>query len=157
VQLDEQQVNELIDIARRWNYLADLVVQVSWSMSPDWDRALAETELELRRATEFLLDIVRPAVPGIAPANLEEQPFLRDASAPFDPDQALELAEIARIARVRSHQLRPVLAGLPEDSVEFWDARKIVDRLHFYAGELLEMVSLVDPERARRIVADTAR
>jgi hypothetical protein len=86
--------------------------------------------------------------PQIQPESLGATEYFRDASMPFGQEQAVQLAELARAARLRSHQLRPMLSEVRGDSVTFWDARKIVDRLRLHAGELLEIVRLVDPARA---------
>jgi hypothetical protein len=73
--------------------------------------------------------------------------YVPDVSVRFSLEQGQRLAELARAATLCSHRLHP-LTELPQDSVAFWDARKIVDRLAFHAGELLSYVRLVDPARA---------
>jgi len=79
--------------------------------------------------------------------------YIRDANMPFGQEQAVQLAEIARAARLRSHQLRPMLSEVPGDSVTFWDARKIVDRLDFDGRELLGYVRMINPDRVSEILA----
>ena len=155
ITLETAQVNKLVDIARRWYALISLVEPVAVMVDPKWESALTSAEAELRGATGVLLDIVRPAVPQIQPETLGATEYIRDANMPFGQEQAVQLAEIARAARLRSHQLRPMLSEVPGDSVTFWDARKIVDRLRLHAGELLAIVRLVDPARAAFVIEES--
>ncbi len=48
-----------------------------------------------------------------------------------------------------------MLSEVPGDSITLWDARKIVDRLRLHAGELLEIVRLVDPVRATLVMKES--
>ena len=155
ITLETAQVNKLVDIARRWYALISLVEPVAVMVDPKWESALTSAEAELRDATGVLLDIVRPAVPQIQPETLGATEFIRDANMPFGQEQAVQLAEIARAARLRSHQLRPMLSEVPGDSVTCWAARKIVDRLRVHAGELLAIVRLVDPARATLVIKES--
>ena len=148
IQLDTAQANRLIDIARRWYALAALVDPVCAMVDPKWERPLAEAKTELLQAVWFLVEILRPGLPGLQPDGLDAISYVRGLSVPFGREHAERLAEFARAARLRSHRLHPLLTEVPEESVTFWDARKIVDRQAFHAGELLDYVRLLDPELA---------
>ncbi len=152
--LDAAQVNDLIYITRRWHELAGLVESVTVMADKKWESPLASAELELRQSTTVLLRILRTAVPDIRPDGLGAMEYVRDASVRIGQNEAVELAETARTARLRSHQLRPLLSEFPDETVTLWDARKIVDRLHYHAGELLQLVRLVDPARAALVASE---
>ena len=57
--------------------------------------------------------------------------------------------------RTRNTTSSTLLSEVPGNSVTFWDARKIVDRLRLHAGELLEIVRLLDPVRATLVIEET--
>lgn len=148
IQLDTGQANRLIDIAGRWYALVALVDPVYAMVDPKWERPLAEAKTELLETVWFLVEILRPALPELQPDGLNAISYVRDLSVSFSREHAERLAEFARVARLRSHRLHPLLTEVPEESVTFWDARKIVDRLAFHAGELLDYVRLIDPSLA---------
>ena len=157
IQLDTGQANRLIDIARRWYALAALVEPVRAMVDPKWDRPLAQAKTELLQTVSLLVEILRPALPELQPDGLDALSYVRDLSVSFSREHAEQLAELARVARLQSHRLHPLLTELPGESVTFWDARKIVDRLAFHAGELLDYVRLVDPALAAAAASASER